>query len=127
MNPDYRKSLFRVGVADDELPSTFAVVTVCNPDGVKLPAAENAARSEAFRMQLVECGLHHFPVTGYDPDGPHQEAGFGVECDRGTAMAFGRQWEQEAIFWIERGKLILVSCKDDEEFELGTWTARVDP
>ena len=126
VNPEYRKTLFRLGAAED-CPSTFAVVTVCNPDGVVLPAAENSSRTEAFRMQLDECGFRHFPVTGYDPDGPHREAGFGVESDRETAMAFGRQWEQEAIFWIERGKLILVSCKDDEEIDLGTWIARVNP
>ena len=91
MNPAYRKTLFRVGASLGACPADFAVVTVCNPDGVVVPDAENAARTEAFRRQLVECGLRHFPVSGYDPDGPHVEGGFGIECDRNVALSFGRR------------------------------------
>ena len=127
MNPAYRKTLFHIGRTMRDSPETFAVVTVCNPDGVVVSAAENAVRTETFQSHLDECGLQHFSVTGYDPDGPHEEPGFGIECDKATALSLGRQWEQEAIFWIECGRLLLVSCKNGDEIDLGAWAARVDP
>ncbi len=128
MNPDYLKTRFRFSAPPEGLPESFAVITACNPDGVPISADENVARTETFRNQLAECGHRFFPVTGFDPDSPHHEAGFGVVCEKSTALAFGRQWEQEAIFWVENGVVLLVSCSDSVEVvEIGAWSSRVDP
>ncbi len=127
MNPDYRKTRFHVEPPPDGLPGSFAVITPCNPNGVLIAAEENSVRTEAFRIQLLEHGLQHFPVTGYDPDSPHREQGFGVVCEPAVALDFGRQWEQEAIFRVEHGGVVLISCGDPaEEWALGSWLSRVD-
>ncbi len=128
MNPDYLKTRFRFSAPPEGLPASFAVITACNPDGVPISPDENAARTEAFRSQLAECGHRIFPVTGFDPDSPHHEAGFGVVCEKSTALGFGRQWEQDAIFWVEDGDVWIVSCIDpSEEVILGNWVSLADP
>jgi hypothetical protein len=127
MNPLYLKTRFLADTPHDGLPESFAVITACNPDGIPISEEENAVRTESFRIQLLEHGLHFFPVTGFDPDSPHREQGFGVVCEAATAMAFGRQWEQEAIYRVEQGEVILVSCGEPpEEIPLGSWLSRVD-
>jgi hypothetical protein len=109
------------------MPDSFGVVTACNPDGIATTDAENISRAEAFRERLESLGLVHFPVTGYDPQTPHEEAGFGVVCDLVVALAFGREWKQEAIFWVQLGQVTLVSCgPDSEDFPLGAWSDRAD-
>ena len=127
MNPAYHKARFRVGGLTEVLPPKFWVITAENPDGVVISGEENAARTEAFRGQLGSLGLEYFSVAGYDPDSPHREEGFAVVCDGVTAHSLGSQWEQEAIFRVENGEVILVSCADlAEEWPLGPWLARLD-
>jgi hypothetical protein len=127
MNPAYRHARFRAEIPHGGMPDAFGVVTACNPNGKTIADAENISRTEAFREKLETLGLEHFPVTGYDPLTPHEEAGFGVVCDPETALAFGREWEQEAIFWVQLGQVTLVSCSEDsEESPLGAWSDMAD-
>ena len=127
MNPAFQKARFHANPPVEGIPESFWIITACNPEGVEIPPAENALRTEAFRVQLVEHGLRHFSVSGYDPDSPHREPGFGIVCEPATALAFGRQWEQVAIFRVGRGEVTLVSCGDPaEEWPVGSWIARAD-
>jgi hypothetical protein len=127
MNPVYKKARLRAEIPPEGLPDSFWVITVCNPGGVTIPGEENGVRTEAFRAQLLDHGLRHFPVMGYDPDSPHREPGFGVVCERAIALSFGRQWEQEAIFHVHQGEVILVSCGETgEECSLGSWVSKAD-
>jgi hypothetical protein len=127
MNPAYKKARLRAEVPLEELPESFWIITVCNPEGVTIPEEENVVRTEAFRAQLVDHGLRHFPVMGYDPDSPHREPGFGVVCERAIALSFGRQWDQEAIFHGDHGEVILVSCGEfAEDCPLGSWVSKAD-
>lgn len=110
MNPAYRDARFRAELPHDGLPESFAVITARNPKGKTIPDEENTARTERLRLQLVKLGLDHFPVTGFDPHSPHEEPGFGVTCDLTTAYAMGNGFEQEAVFWIHRGQVTLITC-----------------
>ena len=122
MNPAYRHARFRAELPHGGLPESFCIVTACNPDGKTIPAAENEKRSAAFRKQLAKLGLDHFPVTGFDANSPHEEAGFGILCDLPQAHSLGKALVQEAIFWIHRGRVTLVSCGQGMETEeIGTW------
>lgn len=128
MNPAYRHARFRAELPHGGLPESFCVVTACNPDGRTIADEENEKRTEALREQLVGLGLDHFPVTGFDANSPHQEAGFGLVCDHPQAYAMGQAWRQEAIFRIHRGRVSLVSCGEGMETEeIGTWEEMAVP
>lgn len=127
MNPAYRYARFRAELPHGGLPESFAVITACNPEGRTIPPAENETRTREFRRQLVHRGLGHFPVTGFDPRSPHEEAGFGVLCDLETAYAMGKEWRQEAVFWIHRGEVNLIHCGPRMESEpLKRWADMAD-
>ena len=127
MNPAYRYARFRAELPHGGLPESFAVITACNPEGKTTPPAENETRTREFQAQLVQRGMDHFPVTGFDPRSPHEEAGFGVLCDFETAYAMGREWRQEAVFWIHRGEVTLIHCGPEVKREpLKRWADMAD-
>lgn len=127
MNPAYRHARFRAELPSGGLPESFAVITACNPEGKTVPPAENETRIREFQGQLVHRGLGHFPVTGFDPRSPHEEAGFGVLCDLETAYAMGKEWRQKAVFWIHRGEVNLIHCGPQMEPEpLKRWADMAD-
>ncbi len=72
--PAYRYARFRAELPRGGLPECFAVITACNP----IPPADNDHRTRQLQAQLIQRGLEHFPVTGFDPRSSHEEAGFGV-------------------------------------------------
>jgi hypothetical protein len=128
MNPAYRHARFRAELPHGGLPESFTIVTACNPDGITIPAAENKKRTNAFQKQLAKLGLEHFPVTGFDANSPHEEQGFGIICDLQQAHAFGKALIQEAIFWVHRGQITLVSCGEEMEADkIGTWEEMAVP
>lgn len=127
MNPAYRNARFRADLPHGGLPERFAVITACNPDGKTISEAENRARTVGLRDQLERLGHEAFPVTGYDAGSAHQEPGFGVLCPLATAYAIGNALDQEAIFWVERGQVNLVSCLQKLELDpLRPWTEMAD-
>jgi hypothetical protein len=127
MNPAYFKTRLRAQLPGGNLPQNFSVITVCNPAGEVISHEENKARTATFRKQLNERELVHFPVTGYDPDSAHEEQGFGIVCDAETARALGQEWNQEAIFRVDNGRVKLVSCEPSaEEFPLKLWSEMAD-
>jgi hypothetical protein len=56
----------------------------------------------------------------------HREPGFAVwGCDLPAAIQLGREFAQNAIFWIEEGKLDVVSCATGERQNVALWTQRL--
>jgi hypothetical protein len=52
--------------------------------------------------------LPYRSVIGSAPDKSFQEKSWIVLCDKGTAVDLAMQFEQNAIYWVERGELYLV-------------------
>lgn len=123
----FHKARLRAKLPAGGLPDSFVIITVWNPLDVTISPEENAARSEEFRKELEAAQFAHFPVTGYDPMSSHLEEGFGVICDLETALAFGRKWEQLAIFRVKDGEVYLVSCSPSaKEFPPRSWESMAD-
>lgn len=122
MNPAYLNVRFRVEPPQTGVPSRFAVITACNPDGQEVSDEENAIATERLRSELVEAGHGYFPVTGGSLDFSHAEPGFGVLLPSlEEAVSWGRNYRQEAIFWVEEGKVSVASCLNEDVVELGDW------
>ena len=127
MNPEYENAYFRAVPPTNGWPRSFGVITACNPDGKIATDDENADATNQLRLELQSAKLEHFPVTGGSKDFTHAEPGFGVVFpSQEVAIAWGRRYRQEAIFWIQDDNLSLVSCKDSKIVNSGLWRDRLD-
>lgn len=127
MNPAYQTTRFRAELPHGGQPVRFGVVTACDPEGVVSDSALNATATAALRAGLEREGAAFFPVTGGSPDFSHAEPGFGIVLGTlAEAVALGRRWRQEAVFWVEYGEVSLRSCTSDETVHLGKWSERAE-
>ena len=85
-------------------------MTACNPDGVAVNDGENTHLSAELAAILQTALLPHFLVVGGSPDFTHVEPGFGIRADLATCLKLGRDFRQEAIFWINHDDCLLVDC-----------------
>ena len=107
-------------------PHTFAVITACNPLGQGLDEAADKAATVRLRKAISRLGLNRHRVTGISADMKHREPGFAVwGCDLPLALQLGREFAQNAIYWIEDGKLDVVSCATGERQHVGLWSERL--
>ncbi len=109
-----------------DLPVEFGVVTACNPMGVTVEASANEELDRDLGLSLLGQGVPHFRVTGGSRDMSHAEPGYGCVVDRGRIVELGRQWNQEAVFWVRGDRLFLVFCdRPEHDIPLGSFRERV--
>ena len=107
-------------------PKAFAVITACNPLGQGLDEAADKAATVRLRKAISRLGLNRHRVTGISADMRHREPGFAVwGCDLSLALQLGREFAQNAIYWIEDGGLDVVSCSTGERQRGGLWDERL--
>lgn len=122
MNPAYAHVRFRAELPKGGLPERFGIVTAWNPDGITADTASNHATNARLIALLQAEALPHFPITGGSPDFTHTEPGFGIIADQARIIALGREFHQEAVFWIDRGTVHLVPCSDAPPKVVGSWS-----
>ena len=104
-------------------PKAFAVITACNPLGQGLDEEADKAATVCLRKAINRLGMKRHRITGVSADMKHREAGFAVwGCDLPAAIQLGREFAQNAIFWIEEGKLDVVSCATGTRQYVGLWS-----
>lgn len=84
----------------------FAVVTGYAPTGETWTDARNLLADQALRRRLRR--WQPLRVTGRSTDGQHAEPGWLVPCSKVTAVKIGREFQQDAIFWIQNDHLQVV-------------------
>ena len=104
-------------------PKAFAVITACNPLGQGIDEEADKAATGCLRKAINRLGMKRHRITGLSADMKHREAGFAVwGCDLPAAIQLGREFAQNAIFWIEEGKLDVVSCATGTRQHVGLWS-----
>lgn len=124
--PEYLDTLFVVSEPPASgWPRAFAVVTAANA----FSAGSREGDAEADRMlrdDLARMGVTCLRVTGVSPDWRHREHGWAAwPLPLERAVDLGRRHRQNAIFWVEDGTVVVVSCATDERREAGPWEARL--
>jgi hypothetical protein len=125
MNESYASAVFTRPLSLDELPGSFVIITAHNPSGFDHSDEENQRFDRQLQAELHKRGLDAIAVTGSSPDFSHSEPGYAVEVDQETGVDIGRQFGQEAVFWVHDGQLHLVDCQTGKEANLGAWAERV--
>lgn len=122
LNPHYYQTWFECPVSAC-LPR-FAIITAHHPDGVIIGAEENVGRNRRLCAQLEELGIEYFPVAAGSRDRAHVEDSFGIVCDLATAIDLCNQYEQDAIFWVEDGKIFIIDRHQTVRDYVAQWDAR---
>ena len=109
-------------------PDAFAVVTACNPFGQGIDEEADQLATTRLKKMISRLGLERHRVTGVSADGKHREPGFAIwGCDLQAALHLGREFAQNAIYWVEAGRLDVVSCSTGEREHVGLWSERLRP
>ena len=124
--PEYLQTIFIAKKPPEGgWPEKFAVITACNPmsSGER---QDDAVAMTRLRKHLSRRWLKRHTVTGASPDWSHQEAGFLVwNLSLGEALKIGREFQQRAVFWVEGGRIEVVSCEGRDRAFVGLWKERI--
>jgi len=87
--------------------SEFAVITACNPNGKLLTLKENEKLNHLLKQQIKP--YESIEIIGASPNLTHQEPSFAVDVSLPTAIDIAKKFKQNAIFWVSKGEVFLVS------------------
>ncbi|WP_273858536.1 DUF3293 domain-containing protein [Photobacterium sp. GSS17] len=101
----------------------FAILTAFNPRSIVLSKRENLDRNAQMVAELSTLVPELLPITCSGLDGQWQEPGFVVPLSLTKVRQLARQWEQNAIYWVEDNELFLVPVliEGQEIQRLGDW------
>ncbi len=101
--PAYFETIFVGEPFRGGFPDKFAIISACSPTGKKWKEARNQAADQRLRLRTRRWGAHR--LTGQSPDGQHTEPGWAVPCSKPTAIKLGKEFQQDAIYWVQDGQL----------------------
>jgi len=131
IRPEYLKTLFVPKKPGKNQPPTdwsrpFAILTAYNPRGKIVDLETNTEADKELRRSLSRKSLPKHRVTAVAEDWSHEEKSFAVwGLDNATAAKIGREFRQDAYFWVENGTVYVHSCHTQEKQKVGTWESRV--
>ena len=126
MNPEYLNTYFKIPQQRaGDLPSEFFIVTAFNPDGRDHAKELNQSFDLDLAALIQNKSLSSWRVIGGSHDFAHAESGYAIAANLEVGIEMGIHFRQEAIFWINNGKLYLVDCSSRQQMPMGEWKLRV--
>ena len=110
MNPAYFETRFCRDDSEDSWPQEGHIITAYNPMDIHLSEIENRLRNQKLKEQIRLSGFDCFAITGVSIDLNHQEPSFFTNASEKKSLAWGRAFEQRAIFGIKQDKLSIIPC-----------------
>jgi hypothetical protein len=105
-HPAYFETVFTGAFAAGELPAAFAIITAYAPTGQIWSEEENRLADGRLKTRLAKWPC--WRITGQTPDGSHAEPGWAVGCDQAAALVIGKEFQQDAIYWVSQDDLIIL-------------------
>lgn len=104
----------------------FAIISGQNPAGITENPLYNQLLDKKLQARLQQLGAPYRSVIGAAPDLSFQEKSWVVLCDKEQAIALAHEFTQNAIYWVQQGRLYLVPVllKEQEEY-LGQFEQRL--
>jgi len=131
IRPEYLKTLFVPKKPGKNQPPPdwsrpFAILTAHNPGGKIVDLETNTEADKELRRSLSRKSLPKHRVTAVAEDWSHEEKSFAVwGLNHATAAKIGREFRQDAYFWVENGTVHVHSCHTQEKQKVGTWESRL--
>lgn len=111
------------------LPQAFAIVTAHNPTGEISGTKINNTYDASLREALAKSGevKSYQPMLGCSADLCHREQSYAIETSKAFAFDFSLQFRQNAFFWVEQDRLIIVPVllQRVSEINIGTFSSRL--
>ena len=127
MNPIYAKTRFRGGISQTDRPDTFAILTAFATTGEVWSEERNRDANAKLQRSLESIPCWMIDATGYSPEDGHAEPGWAADLPLEIALQIGREFLQDAIFWVADGELFVVGCAaESQPRSLGEFEARLD-
>jgi len=130
IRPEYLKTLFIPKEPKENQPlpdwsSPFAILTAFDPGGKRHDDAVNQIANRKLRTRLNQRRPHNSPplvkIDAVSEDWSHTEKSFAAwGLDHATAAKIGRDFGQDAYFWVENGTVHVHSCHTQEKRKVGT-------
>jgi hypothetical protein len=104
---------FQIGNNSQELAAllgkhevtTAALITACNPKGIKTSEDDNQRLMTDLRVDIESLNLPFYPAYGASPDESWKEESYLViGLDQTASIAMGHKYQQNAIVWIDESK-----------------------
>ncbi|MGF1757784.1 DUF3293 domain-containing protein [Photobacterium sagamiensis] len=104
---------------------SFAILTAFNPRSIVLNSLDNQKRNKLLKNELAMLTVSYFPVSCCAPDGSWEEEGYIVDIRAEQAYLLAKEWQQNAIYWVEANQLYLVPVllKGFKKQRLGEFSA----
>lgn len=109
-HPAYFQVRFRSPYLPVAWPTSFAIITAWATTGEQWSAAENEAADLRLQASLRALGRWHWRVTGYSPLDGHAEEGWAVALPLESAREIGREFHQDAIYWVSGDQCWVIKC-----------------
>lgn len=107
-------------------PESFAIISACAPPEEKW-TSEETQQADAALQQALSLYLHH-RVTGCSRDFTHQEPSWAVACSYAEALRIGKNYRQDAIFWVTHGQIYVAHCVPNATYvPVDPWSERRVP
>lgn len=110
LHPAYFEIRFRGDSLPSLWPEHFAIITAYATTGQKWSDDDNNRADRSLFEVIVGRGLWHVRLTGYSPHDGHAEPGWAVAISLDEARNLGRQFLQDAIFWVTGDELWVTHC-----------------
>jgi len=135
IRPEYLQTFFIPKKPGKTLPKPdwskpFAILTAHNPGGKRHDDAVNQLANRRLRTRLNQRRPHNSPplvkIDAVSEDWSHEEKSFAVwGLDRTTAAKIGREFRQDAYFWVENNNVTVYSCISGKTKSIGRWKDRL--
>ncbi|GGI92146.1 DUF3293 domain-containing protein [Shewanella gelidii] len=107
--------------------SEFAIITAHNPLGEVLSSSQNRLLDRKLQICIESLSVPYRIVLGCSTDRSHIEKSWVVMVDQRTAITLGKQFNQNAIFYVKRDLLWLIPCwYQADAVSLGSFAARCE-
>jgi len=123
---DYQTThfLFTQRLSDD---FPFAIVTAHNPLGTRLSPSQNRLLDRQLQSKIQQYNRPYRALVGAAPDLSHMEKSWAIFIDKEQAVELGREFNQYAIYYVNRGLISLIACLDtiEPEVAMGAFNHRL--
>jgi predicted GIY-YIG superfamily endonuclease len=138
IRPEYLQTLFipketKESQSTPDWSQSFAILTAFDPGGNRHDDAVNQIANRKLRTRLNQRRTRNSPllvkIDAVSEDWSHTEKSFAAwGLDHATAAKIGRDFGQDAYFWVENGTVTVHSCTttNPPTFQiLGRWEDRI--
>ena len=110
MHREYFEARFEASCAVSGWPAAFAIITAYATTGETWSKEENRAADARLASELQARGVWRVRLTGYSPRTGHAEPGWAAALPFEAACDLGRQFRQDAIYYVTGDELFVSYC-----------------